>query len=285
MQKLRFSSLILTMVAVASLLASRPAQAVDYQAKVNKDIRVFQKYFKDKFPAVSLDEYADGVYAIDENGRQQWKEIEEFPPYTIAVEDGKALFEKRFANGKSYADCFPAGGAVRGRYPYFDEQRKMVVTLEMAINDCRVANGEKPLAYNSGDMARISSYMAFISRGQKIDVKVKSKEAYQAYLKGKEFFYSKRGQLNMSCAGCHMEYAGQRVRAEIMSPALGHTSHFPVYRSKWGDIGTLHKRYSGCNENIGAKPFAHQSEEYRDLEFFQTIMSNGMKFNGPASRK
>lgn len=271
--------------ALVALLFAKPAVAVDYQAMVDADTKAFREYFTREFPSVPLADFANGVYAIDENARSQWQEMEEFPPYALAVEDGKALFNKPFANGKTYADCFPDGGAVRQNYPYFDEKRGKVVTLEMAINDCRVANGEKPLACKTGDIAKISAYMAFISRGRPVNVRVGSEAAYKAYMSGKEFFYAKRGQLNMSCAGCHMEFAGRRIRAEIMSPAIGHTTHFPVYRSKWGEIGTLHKRYSGCNENIGAKPFAAQSEEYRNLEYFQTVMSNGLNFNGPASRK
>ena len=82
----------------------------------------------------------------------------------------------------------------------YDEKKGTVVTLEMAINECRVANGEKPLEYKGGDIAKISAYMAFISRGKPVDVKVESEGAYKAYMKGKEFFYAKRGQLNMSCA-------------------------------------------------------------------------------------
>ncbi|HCD36789.1 MAG TPA: sulfur oxidation c-type cytochrome SoxA [Chlorobium sp.] len=270
---------------VSAVVASGPAQAKNYQKLVDADVKEFQAYFQQDFPDVKLADFADGVYALNADARQQWKEMEEFPPYELDVEAGKKLFNTPFANGKSLADCFPNGGAVRGQYPYFDEKRGEVVTLEMAINECRVANGEKPYAWKKGDLAKVSAYIAYISRGQKIDVKVKSKAAYEAYLNGKKFFYAKRGMLNMSCSGCHMEYAGRQLRADIISPALGHTTHFPVFRSKWGELGTLHRRYEGCNKNVGAKPLAPQSEEYRDLEFFQTVMSNGMEFNGPASRK
>jgi len=272
-------------VAVMTVMVSKTTHAVNYQALVDADTRVFQSYYQKEFPDVKFDDFANGVYAIDEDARKQWMEMEEFPPYELDVERGKALFNKPFANGKSLASCFPNGGAVRGKYPYFDEKRGKVVTLEMAINDCLVENGEKALPWKKGDLARISAYIAFISRGQVVDVKVNSAAAYKAYLKGKQFFYAKRGQFNMSCAGCHMEYSGRNLRAEIVSPALGQTTHFPVFRSKWGEIGTLHRRYAGCSENIGAKPFEAQSEEYRNLEYFQTVMSKGLKFNGPASRK
>lgn len=279
------AGLLQAAVLILLTMVSRSALAVNYQALVDSDVRKFQAYFHKEFPTVKKADYADGVYAIDPQARQQWKEVEEFPPYEPAIDEGKALFHKPFANGKSLASCFPNGGAVRGQYPYFDEKRGQVVTLEMAINDCLVANGEKPLNGMKGDLPKISAYIAFISRGQAVHVQVKSAAAYKAYLKGKQFFFAKRGQLNMSCAGCHMEYAGRQLRSEIISPALGHTTHFPVFRLKWGEIGTLHRRYAGCNENIGAKPLAALSEEYRDLEFFQTAMCNGLSFNGPASRK
>ncbi len=282
-----FSLRALAAVAFIAALASvaSTSQAVDYQSLVDADTEAFQRYFRNKFPGVDRDDFNNGVYAIDADSRAQWLEMEEFPPYELDIEAGQVLFTKPFANGESLASCFANGGAVRGKYPYFDEQRAEVVTLEMAINECRVAHGETAWPWKKGDLAKVSAYLAYLSRGQTVDVQVMSAAAYDAYMKGKQFFYAKRGQLNMSCSGCHLEYPGQRLRAEILSPALGHPTHFPVFRSKWGEIGTLHRRYAGCNRNIGAKPFAAQSETYRNLEFFQTVMSNGLAFNGPASRK
>jgi sulfur-oxidizing protein SoxA len=75
------------------------------------------------------------------------------------------------------------------------------------------------------------------------------------------------------------------VRSDILSPALGHTTGWPVYRSKWGELGTLHRRFSGCNKQVRAKDFPAQGEEYRNLEYFLTHMSNGIEFNGPSARK
>ena len=47
------------------------------------------------------------------------------------------------------------------------------MTLELAINNCRKENGEKPLSYyKGGPMADISAYMAYTSRGNKFDVKI-----------------------------------------------------------------------------------------------------------------
>ena len=76
-----------------------------------------------------------------------------------------------------------------------------------------------------------------------------------------------------------------RVRADRLSPSLGHPTHFPVYRSKLGGMITLQQRFKGCIRDVRAKPFELQSEEYRNLEYFLTYMSNGLEFNGPGARK
>ena len=254
-------------------------------ASPESDRAAFEKYFANKFPDTPGDDFVNGIYSIDPPSREQWVEIEEFPPYELAIDAGKAAFEKPFANGKSYADCFGADGAVRDQYPHWDAERKAVITLELAINECRTENGEEPLKYNKGKMADISAYLSYASRGQSINVEIPDDDALAAYERGKEFYYRKRGQLNFSCFDCHGSGAGSYVRADKLSPALGHTSHFPVYRSKWGGMGTLHRRFGGCNKQVRAKPFKPQSQEYRELEFFLTYMSNGLAYNGPGARK
>jgi sulfur-oxidizing protein SoxA len=252
-----------------------------------EDRAAFQKYFEQRFPSVPVENFVNGIYALDQASYEQWLQIEEFAPYELAIEEGQTLFETPFANGKTYADCFPNGGVnVRQNYPYFDTERGEVVTLELAINDCRVKNGEAPLKYKKGPIAFISAYMAYSSRGEPIDVKIPDDpRALAAYEAGKQFYYSKRGQLNFSCADCHVSNAGMQVRADKLSAALGHPSHFPVYRSKWGDMGTLHRRFDGCNKQVRAVPLPAQGVDYRNLEYFMTYMSNGLEFNGPGARK
>ncbi|MBQ0720078.1 MAG: sulfur oxidation c-type cytochrome SoxA [Gammaproteobacteria bacterium] len=274
---------------VFSCMASADAGAesgVDFKAMVQQDIRDFQAYFKKRFSSVEFSEYKNGVYAIDTASREQWLEMEDFPPYEFAVDEGEELFTAPFTNGKTYTDCFANGGeGVRQNYPNFDSKKGEVITLELAINNCRQANGEKPLAYKKGPLAALSAYMASTSAGKTFAVAVPNEAAFQAYKDGKKFFYAKRGQLNFSCADCHMRVAGQKLRADITSPALGHPTGFPVYRSKWEEMGTLHRRYAGCNKNIRAKPLPAQGRAYRNLEYFQSVMSNGLEINGPSSRK
>jgi sulfur-oxidizing protein SoxA len=275
---------LLTIAATLGLISAAP---VAVQASPQQDLKEFRAYFAERFPDVPFKEYVNGVYAIDQASREQWESIEEFPPYELNIDNGKKAFNTPFKNGKTYASCFRNDGiGIKQDYPYYDAATGKVVTLEGAINDCRVKNGEEPLKWNKGTIADISAYMAYTSRGNKVNVVVPNEEgAMGAYQRGKNHFYGKRGQLNMSCADCHQWNAGNRIRADLLSPALGHTTHFPVYRSKWGGLGTIHRRYGGCNKQVRAKPFDSQSDEYRALELFHTYMSNGLVMNGPGARK
>ncbi len=255
-------------------------------ANPENDRMAFEKYFTTKFPEVPLNDFKNGIYSVDPVARADWEQIEEFPPYELAIDAGKAEYNTTFANGKSYADCF-GDGAVRGQYPHWNGERREVITMELAINECRTSNGEEPLKWNKGKIAELSAYMSYISRGQTVDVKIPEDdpEALAAYERGKQFYYTKRGQLNFSCFDCHGTGAGKGVRLEKLSPALGHATHWPVYRSKWGAVGTLHRRFGGCNRQVRAKNFKPQGQEYRELEYFLTYMSNGHEFNGPGARR
>lgn len=252
-----------------------------------EDRIAFQTYFQARFPDVPLADYINGIYALDQNAREQWIEIEDFPPYEFAVETGEILFGQPFDNGGTYGDCFDNQGiAVRQNYPRFDLDRGEVITLEMAINQCRRRNDEPPYPYDSDELLSLSSYMAWTSRGNVINIVVPDDpRALAAYESGKQFYYTKRGQLNFSCSDCHVTSAGLYVRADHLSPSLGHPSHFPVYRSKLGKMISLHSRFYGCIRDVRAKPFVEQSIEYRNLEYFLTYMSNGLTVNGPGARK
>jgi sulfur-oxidizing protein SoxA len=273
----------ISFVIIASVLAGQFAIAgpeEDRQAMVD--------YYTTRFPNVPMQEFANGLYAFDDVAREQWLEMEDFPPYEIALEDGEEFFNTPFANGKSYADCFENGGiGIRQNYPHFDPQSGEVITLELAINQCREANGEEKLPYLVGELAAVSAYMSYTSRGNTIAVEIPEDNpaALAAYESGKQFYYTRRGQLNFACASCHLQSAGLSLRADRLSTTLGQVTHWPVYRAKWGEIGTLHKRFSECNEQVGARAFEPQSIEFRNLEYFLSYMSNGLQLNGPASRR
>ena len=257
------------------------------QATPETDRNTFREYYFNKFSGVPLEEYANGVYAIDPIGRENWEAIEDFPPYEAFLDEGEEMWNRSFANGKGYKDCFPEGPGIAHHFPHWDKEKGMVMTLPLALNNCREANGEKPLKYKKGAIASLTGYIAYESRGNPTNVVIPDDDsrALAAYEDGKKFYFTRRGQLNFSCASCHIQNPGNKIRSEVLGPALGHTTHWPTYRAKWGEMGTLHRRFTGCNKQVRAKPFKAQGEEYRNLEYFLTYMANGIELNGPGARK
>ncbi len=245
--------------------------------------RELQKTFR---KGIKRDEFSLGSYAYDKNGRSQYEEVMEMPPFEDNIDAGKVLYEKKFANGKSFKTCFPKPD-IAGDYPLYDADKKAVVTLTVAINDCLKANGEKPWKMKKGMMADLEAYFAAASAeaGKKVNIKIDSAEAAEAYERGKKAYYSQRGYLKLSCATCHVQGTGKRVRNEYMSPLLGHTTHFPVYRLKWQGLGTLERRIEGCNKDEGENPHKPGSAWMNEVLYFMAYMSNEMPIDGPAIRK
>jgi sulfur-oxidizing protein SoxA len=268
---------------IATLLFAFSANAAPEQ-----DRQQFLERYQRLFPALQLADYGDGVYALDADARASWQAIEEFPPYEIAVENGMKAFNRAFKNGKHYRDCFPNNGiGIAQTYPRWDKAKGQVVTLSLAVNDCRIANGEAALPEQKGALVDLLAYMAYTSRGKPIaiDVPKDDPRALAAYEQGKQYYFQRRGRLDFSCATCHFQNAGKHIRTELLSPAVGHTSHWPVYRLKWGEMGTLHRRFIGCLEQIRAPVDAPQSEAFRNLEYFLSYLGNGIPGNGPSVRK
>jgi L-cysteine S-thiosulfotransferase len=257
-------------------------------ATPDQDRKELQQFFHQRFPALKLADFGNGVYAIDEDSRNAWLAIEEFPPYEHALAEGEQLFKQAFKNGRHYADCFPNQGiGIAELYPKWDKSSGSVVTLEQAINRCREQNLLAPLPYQKGEIAKLSAYMAYTSRGHLIATQIPSDDprALAAFEQGKAYYYQRQGQLNFSCAICHSQNAGKKIRSEVLSPMLGHTSHWPTYRLAWGELGTLHRRFADCLELLRIPPLPAQSQEFRNLEYFLSVVSNGIPLNGPSTRK
>jgi sulfur-oxidizing protein SoxA len=281
---IRFTLTALVLAALA-FGASPSTRAADAPDPVT-DAKAFLEYFTGKFPKLKLENFVNGPYSLNDDMHRQWEAIEQFPPYEFSLEMGKEMFSRPFRNGKSYADCFANGGiGIRQNYPYFDESEGKVVTLELALNQCREANGEPPLSYVKDEMAALTAYMAFTSRGKPFDIKIPNDpRALDAYQNGKRYFYTRRGQLNFSCASCHVQSPGERLRAEVLAPALGILNAMPIYRSEWGGMGTISRRFITCNSQVRGVPLDPQDDDYRDLEYYLSYVSNGLPISGPGAR-
>lgn len=276
MKKLLLTLLGLGMLAGSALALASPED----------DRRALLQLFEKRYPEVKVDDYVYGALAFNPDAKAQYDSIMAFPPFLDVLDQGKKMWETPFKNGKTYASCFPNGGRnVAGNYPYYDEKLGKVVTFEMALNLCRVANGEQPYSYEDmKTLGVLEAYARTLSDGMRVNVKVDSPGALKAYERGKEFFYARHGQLNFACASCHVESGGKVLRTEILSPVIGQTTHWPVFRAGT-KLVTLQKRYEGCMKQIRAVPLKAGSEEFNDLEYFHTYLSNGLVLHSSVFRK
>ena len=259
---------------------------VDALATPEQDRQTFIKHYTQKYPNIKVDDYVYGALAFDDDSRAQYNSIMEFPPFESVVDQGRKMWETPFKNAKKYSDCFPNGGKqIAGNYPQFDEAKGKVVTLQDAINACRVANGEE--AYKVNDMktmGTLTSYMRTLSDGMLMNVKVEGPKAMAAYEDGKKTFFTRKGQLNFACANCHVQNAGTRLRSELISPAVGHAVHWPVFRG--GEtLVTLQQRYDGCFKQVRAVPPPQGGEVMNNLEYFHSSLSNGLPMKASVFRK
>lgn len=294
-------------IILPSVIITSSVIGADFNAQAEKDRVALIKYFETKFkdPAgqsdkffpysdknelktnyikgLKKDQFANGTYAYAKAQREQYLEIIDMPPYDDNIDAGEELYN----DTKGLKQCFPEPIEAAVNYPKFDDKKGEVITLSVAINDCLKQNGQKPWKMTKGKMADLEAYFASSARDEEkvINVKIQSKAAQEAYEAGKKYYYSQRGYLKLSCATCHVQGAGQKVRSEYMSSLLGHTTHFPVYRLKWEGLGTLERRVKGCIKDEGQKPPKLDSNDMKNLIYFISYMSNGMKIDGPDVRK
>ena len=127
----------------------------------------------------------------------------------------------------------------------------------------------------------MTAYVKNQSHGQPVKVAL-SDELMPFYEAGKEFYFQRRGQLDMACSNCHVDNAGGQLRANILTQGM--PNGFPTYRLKWQKVGSLHRRFRGCNKQVRAQPYGYGADEYVNLELFLTHRANELPVETPAVR-
>ena len=189
------------------------------------------------------------------------------------------------SEGKSCSSChddMDSMAGVKATYPKWNEAAGEVRTLQMQVNDCRTNRmGAEAWKYDKGDAINMEAALSSVSRGLPVNVAIDG-PAQSTWEKGKELYYTRTGQLELSCANCHEDNYGNMIRADHLSQ--GQINGFPVYRLKNTKLNGAHSRFKGCIRDTRAETYKPGSEEFIALELYVASRGNGLSIEGPSIR-
>ncbi|MDK3017548.1 sulfur oxidation c-type cytochrome SoxA [Pseudodonghicola flavimaris] len=190
------------------------------------------------------------------------------------------------SEGKSCASCHGAPEesmvGVRAVYPKVNAEAGELRTIAMQVNNCRETKmGAKPWKYAGSEMAAMEALISVQSRGLPVNVAIDGAAA-PYWEHGKEIYYTRFGQLDLSCASCHEQNYGNMIRADHLSQ--GQINGFPSYRLKNTKLNTVQDRFKGCVRDTRAETFSPGSPEFVALELYVASRGNGLSVEGPSVR-
>ena len=187
---------------------------------------------------------------------------------------------------KSCATCHEGPeslAGVRAVYPKWNAEAGEMRTLAMQINNCRTEQmGAEAYKYDGAQMTAMEALITVQSQGMPVNVAIDGPAA-EFYEKGKEIYYTRYGQLELSCANCHEQNYGNYIRADHLSQ--GQINGFPTYRLKNAGLVQTHNRFRGCIRDTRAETFAVGSPEFVALELYVASRGNGLSVEGPSVRQ
>jgi len=201
-------------------------------------------------------------------------------PGMLWVDEGAAVWNSAGCSG-----CHAAAGmaGVGARYPVWSAEERRVLTLTDRINLCRTENQDAPpYARDDPDLVALLTWVRHQSRGLPVSVATDGPAA-AAYERGRVYYETPRGQLDLSCANCHVQNEGRRLRGEVVDQ--GQVNGFPIYRQLWQDIGSLDRMIRWCHDAVRAEPPADGDPIWADLELYLSARGNGLTVETPAVRR
>jgi len=210
-------------------------------------------------------------------------------PGMLYVERGEEIWNTAEGTaGKSCASCHEdASETMKGvgaSYPRWNEKAGKPFNIELQINECREANmGAAPYKFDAADQKALTTYIKHQSLSMPVAINLEDGAMQDWWDRGKEIYYTRTGQLNLSCATCHEGYNGNYIRADHLSQ--GNVNGFPTYRLKQANMVSLHNRFRGCIRDTRAEFPSAFSDELMALEVYVTWRGTGLSVETPAVRQ
>lgn len=262
------------------------ADPVDDTLIVNEEIEIITRTAAPAHLSDALDEVLSGWHFRESETRAM--QADDFDnPGMIFVENALTAWETaEGTEGKSCASCHGAADesmkGVRAVYPKWNETAGEVRTLEMQVNACRTEQmGAEQWKYSGNEMINMTALLASVSRGLPMNVAIDG-PAQATWEHGKEIYYTRYGQLELSCANCHEQNYGNMIRADHLSQ--GQINAFPAYRLKDAALVGVQNRFRGCIRDTRGETFAVGSPEFIALELYVASRGNGLSVEGPSIR-
>ncbi|MCV2863601.1 sulfur oxidation c-type cytochrome SoxA [Defluviimonas sp. WL0075] len=207
-------------------------------------------------------------------------------PGMVFVDLGQEKWDEAIGtNGESCAGCHEGPESMAGLravMPQVDEATGKLMIMEDYINTCVTERmGLEKWGTTSGDMKNMLALISMQSRGMPQNVAIDGPAA-PFWEQGKEIYYNRYGQLEMSCATCHEDNYGNYIRADHLSQ--GQLSGFPVYRLKDAGLVSAQQRFVGCVRDTRAETFKAGSDEFKALELYVASRGNGLSVEGVGVR-
>ena len=278
-----------TALTAAALLAAAPAFAGgpdDDALVINGDVEMVSKADAPAHLDGALGDKVISGWHYRTNETQAL-ELDDFDnPGMIFVDQALDQFEVvEGAAGKSCASChedIESFAGLTAEMPKVNEAGELVV-MEDLVNPCRTERMEaEPWKWSGAEMQGMIAAIAHQSRGMPMNVAIDG-PAQEYWEQGKEMYYTRYGQLELSCASCHEDNNGNYIRADHLSQ--GQINGFPTYRLKQAKLISKHNRFRGCIRDTRAETFAEGSDEFRALELYVASRGNGLSVETPAVRQ
>lgn len=207
-------------------------------------------------------------------------------PGMVFVDRGRDLWNQSMGTkGESCASCHNGPESMKGLravLPRVDEKSGKLMIMEDYVDQCVTERmGLEKWGPTSSKMKDMLALISLQSRGIIQNVAIDGPAA-SYWHKGKEMYYTRYGQLEMSCASCHEANYGKFIRADHLSQ--GQISGFPVYRLKDAGLVTAQQRFVGCVRDTRAETFKAGSEEFKALELYVASRGNGLSIEGVGVR-
>jgi sulfur-oxidizing protein SoxA len=187
--------------------------------------------------------------------------------------------------GESCAGCHEGPESMKGlraSTPRVDAKTGKLMLVEDYVNTCVSERmGLEKWGMTSAKMKDMLALISMQSRGMPVNVAIDGAAA-PFWEKGKEIYYTRYGQLEMSCANCHEDNYGKYIRSDHLSQ--GQVNGFPVYRLKDAGVLSAQQRFVGCVRDTRAETFKAGSDEFKALELYVASRGNGLSVEGVSMR-